>query len=99
MQTTRNVAGVWTAQDGEQLEIAQSGTQLTLNGGTMTQAGAVIWQGYGRINDRDIKWTAQVAVNSNQVEAECAGRLTTGGNSLQGTCDLMGQKIPFIYSR
>lgn len=99
MQTARQVGGVWTAQDGEQMEVSQSGSRLTLSGGTMTEAGALVWQGYGNINDRNIKWTAQVSANGNQVEAECGGRLTTSGNSIQGMCDMMGQKIPFEYSR
>jgi hypothetical protein len=99
LQTPRQVAGMWTAQDGEQMEIAQTGSQLTLNGGTMTEAGTVVWQGLGRISDRDIKWTGQFTINGNQLEAECAGRLTTAGNGIQGTCDLLGQKVPFIYRR
>jgi hypothetical protein len=99
MQTNRNVAGLWTASDGEQMEIVQTGSQLTMNGGVMTAAGSIIWQGYGRINDRNISWTGQFAMNGNQVEGECTGRLTSGNNSIQGMCEMLGQRAPFVYSR
>lgn len=99
MQTTRNVAGLWNAQGGEQMEIAQTGSQLVVSGGVMTEAGVIVWQGYGRITDRKLSWTAQAAANGNQVEIECTGRLTTSGNSIQGVCDILGQQQAFQYTR
>ncbi len=99
MQTARNVAGRWNAANGEEMEITQNGTQLVVNGGVMSEVGPIVWQGYGRIADRKLSWTAQAAANGNQIEIECSGRLTTSGNSIQGTCDVMGQQQPFQYTR
>jgi hypothetical protein len=99
MPTIHQIAGIWTAQDGEQLEIAQAGSRLTMSGGTMTEAGPLLWQGFGTINDRTVKWTGQFSVNGNQFEMECSGRLTSTGKSIQGICDSMGQKGPFQYTR
>jgi hypothetical protein len=99
MQTTHNVGGIWNAAGGEQMEIRQSGSQLVVNTGVMTENGPVLVQGYGRINERKLNWTAQAAGNGGQIEIECVGRLTTNGNSIQGTCDVMGQQLPFQYTR
>lgn len=99
MQTPRNVAGIWNAANGEQMEISQNGSQLVVNGGVMADFGPIVWQGYGRITDRKLSWTAQAAANGNQVEIECTGRLTTSGNSIQGTCDVLGQQQTFQYTR
>lgn len=99
MQTPRNVAGLWNAANGEQMEITQNGTQLVVNGGVMSEVGPIVWQGYGRIADRKLSWTAQAAANGNQIEIECSGRLTTSGNSIQGTCDVLGQQQAFQYTR
>jgi hypothetical protein len=94
-----NIAGVWRAQDGEEMEIGQMGRRLTFSTMTMTEAGPIAAQGVGKIDDRLVSWDMQLWVQGNQVEADCSGRLTTSGRSLQGTCDLMGQKVPFIYNR
>lgn len=94
-----NVAGVWRAQDGEELEIGQSGTRLTFATVTMSGAGPISAQGVGRIDDRNLSWSMQLYVQGQQVETDCNGRLTTSGRSLQGACELMGQKVPFIYTK
>lgn len=97
MQTTRNVAGLWTAANGEEMEIEQANTQLVVSGGAMADFGPIVWQGYGRIADRKVSWTAQAAANGNQIEMVCTGRLTTDSNTIEGTCEAMGQQQPFQY--
>lgn len=94
-----NVAGLWRAQDGEELEIGQAGSRLTFSTATMSAGVPISGQGVGRIEDRNISWAMQLNANGNQVEADCKGRLTSSGRSLQGTCEMMGEKIPFIYAR
>jgi hypothetical protein len=99
MQTTRNVAGLWTASDGEQMEISQTGAQIVVTGAGMSENGVVVMQGFGRIEDRKLSWTAQVAANGGQAEMDCTGRLTSNGNSIQGVCDAFGQQHAFQFSR
>ncbi len=94
-----NVAGMWTSADGESLQINQAGTQLTVAAAAMTGGGPFSAQGTGQIQGRDVTWTVQASIQGNLVEMDCSARVTTAGNSLQGSCNAMGSRFPFIYNR
>ena len=95
----RNVAGLWLSGEGERMEIAQQGRQITVNASGESEIGLIVAQGNGQIAGRELTWTAQSNINGQMVEMDCSARLTTAGNSIQGNCNVLGQPIPFIYSR
>lgn len=81
------------------MEIAQQGRQITVNASGESEIGLIVAQGNGQIAGRELTWTAQSNINGQMVEMDCSARLTTAGNSIQGNCNVLGQPIPFIYSR
>ncbi|MEE9433789.1 MAG: hypothetical protein V3V15_06090 [Sphingorhabdus sp.] len=94
-----NVAGNWISADGERMQIVQTGTQFTVSAVGMSEVGPISAQGVGQVSGSNVTWTLQSNLAGNIVEMGCSARLTSAGNSLQGSCDAMGQRFPFIYNR
>lgn len=92
-----NIAGTWRADDGEELQIGQSGDTLDLQVAIQTVNGTVVALGGGRIAGQDVAWT----ITSNAIPApmNCTGRVSADAARLVGSCMVAGQNFGFAYSR
>lgn len=99
METNSNIGGTWRAADGEELQIVQRGASLILSTAAITEAGPTMLEGAGNVKGRDLSWTMQLSAQGGMIESDCAGKVTKSGRTIQGTCEILGQQLPFLYNR